>query len=121
MLNKFKMLRCLVNLKIHFLNSYLDFFHENLGNVSEEQECFHQDIKVIEKCCRADDINMIGDYCWPFTDTFNMHQTGEKATSEALKRRGKESTNQWMYENYISMLFLSFGLNKDVAHIVILV
>lgn len=36
-----------------------------------------------------------------FTEKFNMHHTKEKVTSEALKRKEKESTNQWTYKNYI--------------------
>jgi hypothetical protein len=50
MLEKFKVLGCLMSLKIHFLKSHLDFFPENLGAVCEEQgECFHQDIKDMER------------------------------------------------------------------------
>jgi len=37
-------------LKIHFLESHLDFFLENLGEVSDEHgERFHQDIMSMEK------------------------------------------------------------------------
>jgi hypothetical protein len=50
MLEKFKFLGCLISLNIHFLNSHLDFFPENIDAVSEEQgECFHQDIKEMER------------------------------------------------------------------------
>jgi hypothetical protein len=50
MLEKFKVLECLMSLKIHFLNPHLGFFPEGLGAVSEEQgECFHQDIKEMER------------------------------------------------------------------------
>jgi hypothetical protein len=45
MLEKFKILRCLMSLKIHFL-IHTWFFPENLGAVSEEKgEHFHKDIK----------------------------------------------------------------------------
>ena len=37
-----------MSIKVHYLKSHLDFFPENLGSVSDEQEKhFHQDIKVI--------------------------------------------------------------------------
>lgn len=37
-----------MSLKIHFLHSHLDFFPENLGDVSDEHgERFHQEIKTI--------------------------------------------------------------------------
>jgi len=39
-----------MSLKIHFLESHLDFFPENLGEVSDEHcERFHQDIMTMEK------------------------------------------------------------------------
>ncbi|GBM50564.1 hypothetical protein AVEN_266786-1 [Araneus ventricosus] len=45
----FKMLGCSMSLKVHFLDSHLDYFPENLGAVREEQgEILHQDIKKME-------------------------------------------------------------------------
>ena len=39
-----------MSLKIHFLDSHLDSFPENLGDYSEEQaERFHQDFAKMEK------------------------------------------------------------------------
>jgi len=39
-----------MSLKIHFLESQLDFFPENLGEVSDEHgERFHQNIMAMEK------------------------------------------------------------------------
>ena len=39
-----------MSLKIHFLESHLDFFPENLGEVSDEHgERFHQYIWALEK------------------------------------------------------------------------
>lgn len=62
----YKALNCNMSLKIHFLDSHLDFFPENLGAVSDEHgERFHQDISKMEKryqgkwCPR-----MLADYCW---------------------------------------------------------
>ena len=47
-----------MSFKLHFLNSHLDYFPENLGAVREEQgERFHQDIKEME---RRWDTNMMG-------------------------------------------------------------
>ena len=46
----YEKLGCRMSLKLHFLHFHLDFFRDNLGNVSEERgERFHQDIQVIEK------------------------------------------------------------------------
>ena len=40
-------------LKIHLLDSHLDFFPDNLGAVSDEHgERFHQDISALEKRSR---------------------------------------------------------------------
>jgi len=42
MLDRFKLLGCNMNLKLHFLASHLDYFPPNLGAVCEEQgERFH--------------------------------------------------------------------------------
>ena len=41
---------CNMSLKIHFLDSHLDFFPDNLGAVIDEHgEHFHQDISALEK------------------------------------------------------------------------
>lgn len=76
MLNKFKYLGCLMSLKVHFLNSHLDYFPDNLGDVSEEQgERFHQDIKLMEKRYQGRwNSNMMGDYCW------SLHREVQQAT-----------------------------------------
>ena len=39
-----------MSLKLHFMDSDIEYFPENLGDYSEEQsEKFHQDIKVMEQ------------------------------------------------------------------------
>lgn len=55
-----------MSLKVHFLNSHLDFFPENCGDCSDEHgERFHQDIKEIEKRFKGKNIqHMLGEYCW---------------------------------------------------------
>jgi len=53
-------------LKLHFIYSYLDFFQENLGDLSKEHgKIFHHDIQQKEKRyqCRWDSA-MMGDYMW---------------------------------------------------------
>jgi len=50
MVGNFKNLGCLMNLKLHFLDSHIDEFPQNLGDFSEEQgERFHQDMKEFER------------------------------------------------------------------------
>ncbi|GBP23684.1 52 kDa repressor of the inhibitor of the protein kinase [Eumeta japonica] len=49
LLENYKYLGCLMNLKLHFLDSHLNHFPENCGDYSEEQgERFHQDISKME-------------------------------------------------------------------------
>lgn len=44
---------CKLSLKVNFLHSYIDYFPENLGAFSEEQdEKFHQDVRDIERHCQ---------------------------------------------------------------------
>ncbi len=55
-----------MSIKFHFLFSHLDRFHENLGDVSDEQgERFHQDIKEMEIRYQGRwDAVMMADYSW---------------------------------------------------------
>jgi hypothetical protein len=49
LLTAYKAMGCSMSLKVHFLDSHLDFFPENLGAVSDEHgERFHQDIYNME-------------------------------------------------------------------------
>ena len=50
LLTSYKVMGCNMRLKTHFLEPHLDFFPENLGEVSDEHgERFHQDILAMEK------------------------------------------------------------------------
>jgi len=53
-------------LKIHLLDSHLDFFPDNLGAVSDEHgERFHQDISALGKRYQGQrNARMLSDYCW---------------------------------------------------------
>jgi hypothetical protein len=55
-----------MSLKMHFLDSHLDFVPENLGAVSDEHgEPFHQEISVMEKRYQGQcSARMLADYCW---------------------------------------------------------
>lgn len=66
MVENYKTLGCLMNLKLHFLDSHIDYFPENLGDFSEEQgERFHQDLKAMEFRYQGRwDVNMMADFCW---------------------------------------------------------
>lgn len=66
MLHAFEQQGCRMSLKVHFLHSHVNYFPENLGDVSEEQgERFHQDIKEMERRYQGRwNVNMLADYCW---------------------------------------------------------
>ena len=66
MLSAFHDMGCNMSIKVHFLNSHLHQFPQNLGDVSDEQgECFHQDLMVMEERYQGRwDRNMMADYCW---------------------------------------------------------
>lgn len=55
-----------MSLKIHFLESHLDFFPNNLGQFSDEHgERFHQDILRMEIRYKGKNvIHMLAEYCW---------------------------------------------------------
>jgi len=65
LLTSYKAVGCNMNLKIHFLESHLNFFSENLGEVSDEHgERFHQDIVAMEKRYLKWTSNILAEYCW---------------------------------------------------------
>lgn len=66
LLKAFRSMGCNMSLKIHFLHSHLDFFPDNLGDVSDEHgERFHQDLKIFEKRYQGQhNSNMMADYVW---------------------------------------------------------
>jgi len=66
LLTLYKAMGCNMSLKIHFLESHLDFFPENLCKVSDEHgERFHQDILAKEKQYQGKwTSSMLADYCW---------------------------------------------------------
>jgi len=66
-------MRCNASLKIHFLESHLDFFPENLGEVSDEHgERFYQDVMATERRHQGKwTASMLADYSW----TLNVFYT----------------------------------------------
>jgi len=66
LLTSYKAMGCNMSLKIHFLESHLDFLPENLGEVSDKHsERFHQDILSMEKRYQGKwTSSMLADCCW---------------------------------------------------------
>jgi len=66
LLTSYKAMGCNMKMKIHFLESHLDCFPENLGEVSDEHgERFRQDILALEKRYQGKwTSSMLADYCW---------------------------------------------------------
>ena len=66
LLTSYKTMACNMSVKIHFLESHLDFFPENLGEVSDEHgKRFHQDIMAMEKRYQGKwTSSMLADSCW---------------------------------------------------------
>ena len=66
LLTSYKAMGCNMSLKIHFLESHLEFFPENLGEVSDEHgERFHQGIVTMEKWYQGKWTSCtFADYCW---------------------------------------------------------
>ena len=66
MLALYQKFGCRMSLKLHFLDSHLDFFPANCGKFSDEHgERFHQDMSVIEQRYQGMwSASMLADYCW---------------------------------------------------------
>lgn len=80
-----------MNLKIHLMDSHLDFFPDNLGDVSDEQgERFHQDIASMELRYQGRwDESMMGDYCWFLTRdnrNYSYKRKSNLATNKCTKK-----------------------------------
>ncbi|XP_076043843.1 uncharacterized protein LOC143026937 [Oratosquilla oratoria] len=83
LLDSYAAMGCRMSLKVHFLDSHLDFFPENLGAVSDEQgERFHQDIASMEQRYQGFwNAGMLADYCWMLyrDDPQKKHQRNSKS------------------------------------------
>jgi hypothetical protein len=65
LLMTYKAMGCNMSLKVHFIDSHLDFFPENLGAVSDEcRHRFYHDISNMEKQYQGTwSLSMLADYC----------------------------------------------------------
>ena len=81
----YKNLGCNMFLKVHFLDSHMDFFHERLSDVSDEHvERFHQDITVIEKRYKGRwSQSMLADNCWKLACDHSEEQHKRNAVKRA--------------------------------------
>jgi len=66
LVKSYKAMGCNVSGQVHFLDSHLDFFSEDLWAVSEKHgEQFHQDISTMEWWHQGKwSPSMLADYCW---------------------------------------------------------
>ena len=86
-ISAYKLMGCNMSLKIHLLDSHLDFFPENLGSVSDEHgERFHQDILVMESRYQGRwSAAMLADYCWMLQRNMPNCQHKRKSTAKKFK------------------------------------
>lgn len=87
MIQRYHALGSRMSVKIHFLNSHLDYFPANLGAFSEEQgERFHQDICEMERRYQGRwNVNMMADYCW----SLKRHNPAAEHNRKSRKRQFK--------------------------------
>ncbi len=71
---------CNMSLKIHFLDSHLNFVPSNCGSVSDEQsEQFHHDISSFEKWYEGKgSTDILADNCWTMTRDIPLMSTSDK-------------------------------------------
>jgi hypothetical protein len=74
-----KTIVCNMYLEIHFLNSHLDFFPENLGTISDKnEEHFHQDISNMKSGTMASAAQV----CWQTTTEPSWEMLHRQNTAE---------------------------------------
>ena len=85
LLKAYNRMGCNMSLKIHFLDSHLDFFLPNCGEVSDKHgERFHQDISSMEiRCQEKLSPSMLADFCW--MTTRNAPFTADKRQAKRQK------------------------------------
>lgn len=69
LMTSFKKMGCLMNLKLHIVQSHSDLFPANPASFSDEMgERAHQDLKLVEQRFAGKDLlSAITDYCWSLT------------------------------------------------------
>ena len=65
-MKNYEILGCNMSLKLHFMDSYLNFFPENMCGASDEHgERFHQEISEMENRYKGKPSpSLLADYCW---------------------------------------------------------
>ena len=88
-----EVLECRMSLKVQFLQAHLNYFPQNLGDMSEEHgEHFHQQIKSTETQCQGRwDVSVMVDYCWCLKHDIRAVrlQKSQKKKIHALHRQVK--------------------------------
>ncbi|GBO16832.1 hypothetical protein AVEN_210866-1 [Araneus ventricosus] len=107
MIKNFKILGCSMSLKVHFLDSHLDYFPENLSAVREEQgERFRLDRKEMERRYQGKwNVSRIADYCWMLQrdNPCRVHKRkSDKRTFEVKKKRYYKDFFLPILNNYLN-------------------
>ena len=84
----YKATRCNMSVKVHFFDSHLDFFPENLGAMSDEHSGrFHQDISCMVKRYQGKGIPiMLADYCGTLRTDMPQAQYSRKSSTATIFR-----------------------------------
>jgi len=87
MLANFQTLGARMSIKLHYLFSHLDWFPDNLGEVSKEVERFHQAVKTMETRYHGRwDRHMMSDYCWSLIRDSSQQNYKRKSYKRALQQ-----------------------------------
>ncbi|GBN14787.1 hypothetical protein AVEN_206984-1 [Araneus ventricosus] len=107
MVKCFRVIDCNMSLKLHFLDSHLDFFPQNLGAISDEHgERFHQDISMFEKRFNGRwNRSMLAEYCWSGLLSGTHHH---------MPTRGNGQKNHFSVCVFYNQASVTFLCNKFV-------
>jgi len=89
LVTSYKGMGCNMSLKIHFLESHLDFFPENLGKVSDVHgERIHQDLTAMEKRYQGKwTSSMLADFCWTLKRDVPDSKYRQKSLASTFERK----------------------------------
>jgi hypothetical protein len=82
-----KAMGCNMSLKVHFLDSHLDFFPEYLGVVSDKHgQRFHHDISTMQQRYQGKSCpSVLADYCWTLRKDVTQAKYSRKSSTVTFR------------------------------------
>ena len=74
-----------MSVKVHFLHSHIDYFPENLGHYSEEQDIKEMERRYQERWNET----VMADYCWMLRKDSHLQGSARKSKKRKFEKKIK--------------------------------